>query len=138
VVFLIVILALMVPATAVAGPTVFVKIGIDTDTLKVRPHEIFMSADGTFAFPGIKYESWGGPVAKATSRAYTRGCDPFCADGKVLRPKATLRFSDLLECEGRMVYGRLSYVLHGRILKGFLRRSTEDMRPTDERGKPVC
>ena len=49
-----------------------------------------------------------------------------------------MRFSDLVECEGKMVYGRLSYVLHGAIPGGFERRAVDDMRPIDERGKPIC
>ncbi len=138
VVALVALAVLPASAGAAAGGKVFVKTSIDTNTLKVRPHQILLSGDGTLGLLAIKYESYGGPVAKATATAYTRGCTPKCAEGKVLRPRATVRFSDLVECEGKMVYGKLSYVLHGPIPSGFERRAVDDIRPIDERGKPIC
>lgn len=131
--------ALAVPASAEAAQAVFVKASIDTNELKLRPHAILLSGDGTLALYGIHYETYGGAVAKASGRAYTRGCTPDCAQGRVRRPRATIRFSDLLRCEGKRVYGQLSYVLHGQILKGYKRRESFDLRPLDERtGKPAC
>jgi hypothetical protein len=124
---------------AAAAQRVFVKASIDSNELKVRPHVILLSGDGTLGLEGIHYETYGGVVAKASGRAYTRGCTPNCAEGKVRRPGATIRFSDLLKCEGRLVYGELEYRLHGPLLKGYKRRESFDLRPLDEEtGKPVC
>jgi hypothetical protein len=124
--------------SAVAAQRVFVKASIDSNELKVRPHAVLLSGDGTLALYGISYETYGGAVAKASGRAYTRGCTPNCAEGKVRRPSATIRFSDLLRCEGKLVYGELDYGLHGPLLKGYKRRESFDLRPLDETGKPVC
>jgi hypothetical protein len=124
---------------AVAARQVFVKASIDTNELKVRPHALLLSGDGTLSLYGIHYASYGGSVAKASGRAYTRGCTPNCAEGKVRRPRATIRFSDLVKCEGKLVYGTLSYVLRGPVLKGYRRRESFDLRPIDETtGKPLC
>jgi hypothetical protein len=130
--------AVLAPASAFAAPQVFVKSSIDNESFEVKPHRIILAGDGTLALLAIKYESYGGPVAKGTSTAYTRGCTPFCADGEVLRPKATLRLSDLIKCEGKMIYAELSYRLYGKIPKGFSRRVTDDMRPVGAGGKPAC
>jgi hypothetical protein len=124
--------------SAAAAQRVFVKASIDSNELKVRPHAVLLSGDGTLALYGIHYETYGGVVAKASGRAYTRGCTPDCAEGKVRRPGATIRFSDLLKCEGKLVYGELEYRLHGPLLKGYERRERFDLRPLDETGKPVC
>jgi hypothetical protein len=138
-VLVVVLAALAVPASAIAAQTVFIKASIDTNELKVRPHALLLSGDGTLSLYGIHYESYGGAVAKATGHAYTRGCTPDCAQGKVRRPRATIRFSDLLTCEGKPVYGELSYVLRGPVLQGYKRRASFDLRPIAEKtGKPVC
>jgi hypothetical protein len=125
-------------AVATAAPQVFVKASIDTNELTVRPHAILLSGDGTLSLYAIHYESYGGAVAKATGRAYTRGCTPNCAEGKVRRPRATIRFSDQVKCEGKLVYGEVSYVLRGPLLKGYKRRESFDLRPISEMGEPVC
>jgi hypothetical protein len=124
--------------SAAAAQRVFIKASIDSNELKVRPHAVLLSGDGTPALYGIHYETYGGVVAKASGRAYTRGCTPNCAEGKVRRPGATIRFSDLLKCEGKLVYGELEYRLHGPLLKGYKRRESFDLRPISETGKPVC
>jgi hypothetical protein len=134
---LVALVALALPAGAAAAPTAFVKASIDTNELTVRPHAILLSGDGTLSLYAIHYESYGGVVAKASGRAYTRGCTPDCAQGKVRRPRAAIRFSELVECEGKMVYGKLSYVLRGPVLKGYRRRESFDLRPIGETGKPV-
>src|SRR6201999_20385 len=105
------------------------KASIDTDELTVRPHAILLSGDGTLSLYAIHYESYGGAVAKASGRAYTRGCTPDCAEGKARRPGATIHFADQVTCEGKLVYGEVSYVLHGPLLKGCKRRESFDLRP---------
>lgn len=131
-------LALLVPAGAVAAEKVFVEPYLNQGPAQVRPHEILLAEDGTLSLYAIHYESYGGAVAKATGRGYTRGCTPDCAQGTVLRPQATIRLSQLIRCEGKLIYGRLRYTLTGPIPSGFKRRATYDLRPIDEHGKPVC
>jgi hypothetical protein len=138
-VLVVALVALGAPVSAIAAQKVFVKASIDTNELKVRPHALLLSGDGTLSLYGIHYEMYGGAVSKATGHAYTRGCTPDCAEGRVKRPRATIRFSDLLKCEGKLVYGQLNYVLHGPVLKGYGRHGSFDLRPLDEKtGKPVC
>lgn len=80
----------LVTGTATAtGAThrVYVERDIVSQELTYRPHAIGLSADGTFAIAGIRYQSYGGAVAKARARAYLRGCSPDCAQGKAFRPR---------------------------------------------------
>ena len=112
-------MALLACAGAIAGSAaaaqrVFVKASIDSNELKVRPHVILLSGDGTLGLERVHYGTYGGAVAKASGRAYTRGCTPNCAEGKVRRPGATLRFSDLLKCEGKWSMGSSNTGCTGR------------------------
>ena len=129
--------ALAVPAGAAAA-RVFVKPSLNDVPLQVRPHRILLAEDGTLDLYAIHYESYGGSVATATGRGYTRGCVPDCAQGKVDRPRAKIRLSQVTRCEGKEVYARLEYTFSGPIPGGFERHATYDLRPIDETGKPVC
>jgi hypothetical protein len=124
-------------AAAFAGAAthkVYVERDIVGQELAYRPHAIGLSADGTFAIIGIHYESYGGPVATATARAYVRGCTPNCAEGKEYRPAATLRLSAKIRCRGVRIYSRLRYALWGPLPSGFRRQGTEPLRPLGEKG----
>lgn len=124
-----------VAAVAGAAPNkVYVMRDIVGQELAYRPHTIGLSADGTFAIIGIRYRTYGGPVAEATGRAYVRGCTPNCAEGKVVRPRARLRLSKEIQCRGVTIYSRLRYVLEGPVPPGLLRRGTEPLRPLGEEG----
>ncbi|MBS1845048.1 MAG: hypothetical protein JST53_11580, partial [Actinobacteria bacterium] len=96
-------------AAAIAAPPtkVYVETDVVSQALAYRPHAIGLAADGTFAMTGIKYASYGGPTATATSRAYVRGCTPNCAQGKVYRPAATLRFESQERCGAKTIYSKL-------------------------------
>ena len=127
----------LVTGTATAtGAThrVYVERDIVSQELTYRPHAIGLSADGTFAIVGIRYQSYGGAVAKARARAYVRGCSPDCAQGKVFRPPAAVRLSDEIACRGVTIYSRLRYVLQGPLPPGFRRRGSEPLRPLGEKG----
>lgn len=130
--------ALALPASAVAAQRVFVESYLDQGPAQVRPHEILLAEDGTLSLYAIHYETYGGATATATGRGYTRGCTPDCAQGKVRRPRATIRLSQRIQCEGKLIYARLQYSLTGPIPSGFKRRATYDLRPLDEGGKPLC
>jgi hypothetical protein len=132
------VLALSIPAGAAAAQKVFVEPYLNGGPAQQRPHEILLAEDGTLSLYAIHYESYGGAVATATGRGYTRGCTPDCAQGKVLRPQATIRLSQVTRCQGKLIYARLQYSLTGPIPSGFKRQATYDLRPIDEHGKPLC
>ena len=121
-----------------SGGKILVEPSINTSPPKLRPHEFLLAEDGTFSLYGLKWGSYGGAVATATGRGYTRGCTPDCAQGKVYRPTATVRLSQVKTCEGRSLYTRLKYSLVGPIPEGFRRQGTYDLTPLGENGKPVC
>jgi len=89
-----------------------------------RPHTISIAADGTFDFYKIRWVTYGSNLARARARAYLRGCTPDCAQGKVSRPKASLRFSRLISCHGARVYSRVHFVLRGGVPAGRGRRGS--------------
>jgi hypothetical protein len=121
-------------ALAAAPQKVYIEGDVVGQELVYRPHAIELAGDGTFAMTGIKYQSYGGPVATATARAYVRGCTPNCAEGKVVRPAATLRFEALAQCEGKTIYSKLRYKLRGALPAGFRRQGTESLRPVGPEG----
>jgi hypothetical protein len=132
-------LALMVVTCAATGLAsaaahkVFVERDVVGQELAYRPHAIGLSADGTFAIIGISYQSYGGPTATATAKAYVRGCTPNCAEGKEYRAPATLRLSGKIPCRGVTIYSRLHYALRGPLPSGFRRQGTEPLRPVGEK-----
>lgn len=97
---------------------VLVPRSVVNQELAYRPHSIGIAADGTFAFFKIHWITYGSSVARAQARAYLRGCTPDCARGKVTRPKASLRFTNLIRCHGARVYSRVHFVLHGKVPEG--------------------
>ncbi|HVV91458.1 MAG TPA: hypothetical protein VHB53_13260 [Solirubrobacterales bacterium] len=121
-------------ALGAAPKKVYVEGDIVGQELVYRPHAIGLSGDGTFAMNGIKYTSYGGATATATARAYVRGCTPDCAQGKVYRPSASLRFETRLQCQGKTIYSELHYRLRGTLPAGFPRRGTESLRPVGPEG----
>lgn len=124
--------------SAEASQQVFVEPYLEQGPAEVRPHEILLTEDGTLGLTGIKYETYGGPTATGTGRGYTRGCTPNCAQGKVLRPSAEIKFSRRIQCQGQLIYAKLQYTFKGPIPSGIKRIATYDLRPIDERGKPLC
>jgi hypothetical protein len=121
-------------ALAAAPPKVYVEGDVVSQELVYRPHAIELAADGTFAMTAIKYSSYGGPTAAATARAYVRGCTPNCAQGKVVRPPATLRFEARMQCAGKSIYSKLHYRLSGPLPGGFRRQGTLTLRPVGPEG----
>lgn len=97
---------------------VLVPRSVVNQELAYRPHSIAVAADGTFDFFEIHWITYGSSVARASARAYLRGCTPDCARGRVTRPKASLRFTNLISCHGAQVYSRVHFVLHGRVPEG--------------------
>ncbi len=108
------------------------------DKLYYRPHFFLLSGDGTFGMNRVHWQSYGGARATATARAFVNDCVPYCAAGHVSHPRATLRLSKLVDCNGTPIYARLEYAIAGPLPKGFPRRGGYSMRPLGEDGKPEC
>jgi hypothetical protein len=121
-------------AIGAAPKKIYVESDIVSQELVYRPHAIELAADGTFAMTGIKYSSYGGPVATATARAYVRGCTPNCAQGKVVRPAATLRFESQVNCGDKTIYSKLRYKLRGALPADFRRQGVLTLRPVGPEG----
>jgi hypothetical protein len=127
--FLSVVSAGVTVAAASAGGRVYVRTAIVGGGLAVKPEEIALSVHGSLSLHKLGWASWGGAVAKATARARVRGCVPDCNLGGLKWPRARVRLSDRVRCEGRLVYGRLGYALGGEIPAGVERRGRVDMLP---------
>jgi hypothetical protein len=121
-------------ALAAAPKKVYIVGDVVNQELVYRPHAIELAADGTFAMTGIKYATYGGPAATATARAYLRGCTPNCAQGKVYRPAATLRFESRVQCGGKTIYSKLRYKLEGGLPADFRRQGVLTLRPVGPEG----
>lgn len=125
-------------AGPLGGGRILVKADVLSEGLTYRPHALQLSGDGTFYIYGIKWTSYGEPVASGPGRAYVRGCTPYCAIGKVFHPRAEVRLSRVVECQGHRIYARLRYAVRGRIPSGFHRHGSYSLLPTDEVGEPSC
>jgi hypothetical protein len=121
-------LLVVVPASAAASP-VYVRTAIVGGGLAVKPVEIALSVHGSLSLHKLRWTGWGGAVATAGGRARVRGCVPDCNLGGLKWPRASVRLSDLVRCGGRVVYGRIGYVLSGEIPAGVERRGRIDMVP---------
>ena len=89
-----------------------------------RPHKIVLTADGSFYLRALRWQGFGGRVARATGSAYARNGCMTCADREVKRPRVRLRLTDLTPRGRYAVYGRLHYVLLGPLPEGFARRGS--------------
>jgi hypothetical protein len=86
----------------------------------------------------VRWQSYGGAVAEASGRAFANDCIPYCAAGHLFKPRAKLKLSKIVQCQGRPVYARLRYRLAGELPKGLPRRGGFPMLPLGEDGKPDC
>ncbi len=136
-VLVVAVLALAAPAGA-AARSVFVKVAIDSDRLALKPEALALSVHGSLSLHKLGWRGWGGPVARGRGRARVKACVPDCNLGKVEYPRVKLRLTEVVRCQGRLIYGRLGYRLLGEIPEGVPRGGRFDMRLTDERGKPSC
>jgi hypothetical protein len=111
----------------VPEPTVRAKDSVAGNHLVTRPHRIFLADDGSFYLRGLRWQSFGGPVARATGFAYTRSGCRTCADREVERPRARLRLTNLTLRGEYRIYARLHYVLLGPVPPGFSHRGSLSM-----------
>jgi hypothetical protein len=110
-------------------PTASVAINCAHDVFGIEPRAIGVSCDRTFKFYGIHWRSWGRHSAIGVGRARLQGCVPFCADGRVTRPRAKLRLTHLVTVEGEPIYALLHYQLIGPLPWQGTRRGTLHMLP---------
>lgn len=129
---LVVVVALAVSIVALpagAAGAVYVRTALVGGGLAVRPAAIEVTVHGDVSLHGLRWSSWGGPEASGSGRARVKACVPDCNLGKFKYPRVTVRLADRVRCDGRVVYGRLGYRLHGEIPEGAKRRATVDLRP---------
>ena len=117
---------------------IFVRRGIVSTQFAYRPHAIGLSGDGTFYLYNIHWRHWGKKNATGMGRAYTRGCMPACANGRVFTPRAKVRLTRVVKCEGRYIFARLCFSLDGHVPTGYRHHGVYSMRPTNEIGEPAC
>jgi hypothetical protein len=103
-----------------------VKNSINSDHLAKRPHKIVLSHNGSFYLYGLRWQSFGGPVARATGTAYTRSCRT-CAVVQVERPRVTVRLVRLVPRGEFRIYQRLQFFLHGPLPEGFYHRGYQSL-----------
>jgi hypothetical protein len=126
------------PSTAPEQQRVLVVRALGDDKLYYRPHFFLLSGDGTFGINKVQWKHYGGATATASARAFVNDCVPYCAAGHIDRPRAALKLSKVVDCNGTPIYARLEYTLTGPLPKGFPRRGGYSMRPLGEDGKPEC
>jgi hypothetical protein len=110
-------------------PPASVAINCADNVFGIEPSAIGVSCDRTFKFYGIHWRSWGGHTAVGVGRARLQGCVPFCADGRVTRPRANLRLTHLVTVEGEPVYALLHYKIVGAMPYRGAHRGTIHMLP---------
>src|SRR5262245_13132913 len=72
---------------------------------EVRPSKvIFSCADGNAYATGIRYHSYGGPVALGQATMHRNTCEPNCAQGHFVSRRATVRLFAIKRCAGRYFY----------------------------------
>ena len=66
-----------------------------------RPESIVVACgDGNYALSGLRYTSWGGPVARAAGFANANDCRPSCAGGRFHRWRVRIQLSSPRRCRG--------------------------------------
>ncbi len=125
-------------ATASTPDRILVTRSLGDDRLYFRPHQFVLSGDGSFGIAGVEWKSYGGRAAIATGRGFANDCEPNCAEGTFFHPRAKLRLSRVVDCNGVDVYARLSYQLFGFLPAGVHHRGSFAMRPRDESGGFEC
>jgi hypothetical protein len=95
-------------------PQVFAVQNANTGHISRRPSEIVLTKHGSFSFYGLKWQSFGGRIARATGRASIR------RGKQEWNPRASVRLSFLIE-DGpdKRIYSIVRYVLHGSVPHGF-------------------
>lgn len=97
-------------------PQAFAVQNINSGRLAKRPGKIILGKHGSFYFHGLKWQSFGGPKAKATGTALIR------RGKRVWQPRATVRLSfEIEDGPDRRIYSTVRWDLRGPIPPGFAR-----------------
>lgn len=87
-----------------------------------RPTQIVLAcADGGYYLSGLRFSSWGGPVARGQGFASINDCDPYCAVGTFRRYPVRVVLSARIACRptppasraGRRLYYNRLVILAG-------------------------
>lgn len=80
---------------------------------QIRPRSITLAcADGNLYATGIRYQSYGGRIARALATLHVNDCHPDCADGRFRTYGGTLRLERIVRCgDGRLYYSHAVYPL---------------------------
>ena len=127
-------LGLLTPAALAADPceqTVCFQ-GAVVNGSRVKPHTLWLSADGTLTVVRIRWTRWGGEVAVGHGTAYYHGCTPTCAQAPTHHAAVTVRLSQTLACDptktnpNGLYYDRVRLILRsGKDLDGRRLRSQD-------------
>lgn len=79
----------------------FVRL-IDEGVTTVEPATFTTGASGGSRFYDFQWQEWGGPTATGEGIYAGKSCEPSCAEGLVTDLPATVNFSDIEECDGRL------------------------------------
>jgi hypothetical protein len=91
--------------------------------LAASPHRMILDEYDALDLHGIEWQSFGGPVARATATAY----ENFCCPKDVKRGQVTLRLTHLVRVGPYRVYSKLTLVRAGRPPAGYKHRETLSM-----------
>jgi hypothetical protein len=136
------VLMLTIASSAGAAERVFVqRVPGAEQTLYVRPHVFYLSADGALTVTGVKWRSYGGRTATASAIAHTNDCEPFCLGGTFSTHPTKLRLTGRKYCRARKreIYTRLDFHILGDIPTNFGDgRGSISLRPLTPEGDPLC
>ena len=99
-------------ANGYRGHAVYVAGDGDASHLVFRPLRWTPTGDGSLRFTNIRWQSYGGAVARATATAYAATCVPNCASSPVRRKRVriTLDRPKIFECANEIyVYSRIRF-----------------------------
>ena len=64
--------------------------------------------DGNLYVTGLRYQTYGQQVARATATIHANDCLPYCAAGHFHTYRGSVSFRDVVRCEdGRLYYSRI-------------------------------
>ena len=136
------IVAMLAASSAGASENVFVqRVPGAEQTLYVRPHVFYLSADGALTVTAVKWRSYGGRTAAATATAHTNDCEPACIGGTFSTHTTKLRLTGRTYCRARKreIYTRLDFHILGDVPSNFGNgRGSISLRPVDVNGDPLC
>jgi hypothetical protein len=101
-----------------------VRDNVRTRHFSASPRTMVLSRDGRFRLYALRWRGFGGPVARATGRAFLRrGCHG-CPVQEVTRPHVSVLLNNLTQQGDYRVYLHLRYRIKGPVPRGFARHGS--------------